>query len=264
MFNFQPPTFNERNGGRNCLDLDVQCSVLDLSTDVCSLYIYIFMDEWPLIRTKVLVSLLCSLLFGLAGCKKPAVTQASSESPVARSPANTEPGQAKFDVCGLIKNAEIETVQETAVTETKSSGHSDGGFRASQCFYAANDNKSVSLAVTQSDPDSPAKRSPRDFWKETFGRYATEEKDREEDKVKKESLRDQTRARGEEEAPNPPKKISGLGDEAFWFGSRVGGALYVLKKDKDVFIRVSVGGADNEETKINKSKALAQKALDRL
>jgi hypothetical protein len=33
---------------------------------------------------------------------------------------------------------------------------------------------------------------------------------------------------------------------------------------KDVFIRVSVGGPDNEETKISKSKALAQKALQRL
>ena len=75
--------------------------------------------------------------------------------------------------------------------------------------------------------------------------------------------RDQTRARGEEEHA-PPKKISGVGDEAFWFGSRVGGALYVLKGEKDLFIRISVGGADNEETKINKSKALAQKALKRL
>ena len=230
--------------------------------DVCSLYIN--MDEWPLIRRKVFVSLLCSLLFALAGCEKHAATQPSSESQVARSPVNYESGQAKFDVCGLIKNAEIEAVQGSPVTETKSSGHSDGGFRASQCFYAATSNNSVSLAVTQSDPDSSAKRSPRDFWKETFGRYTGEEKEREEDKVKRESLRDQTHARGEEEAPALPKKISGVGDEAFWFGSRVGGALYVLKKEKDVFIRISVGGADNEETKINKSKALAQKALERL
>jgi len=44
----------------------------------------------------------------------------------------------------------------------------------------------------------------------------------------------------------------------------VGGTLYVLKKEKDVFMRISVGGADNEETKINKSKALAQKAIERL
>jgi hypothetical protein len=222
------------------------------------------MDELPVMRGKVFVYLLCLLLSALAGCEKHATTQPSSKSPDARSPANDESGQAKFDVCGLIKNPEIEAVQGSPVTETKSSGHSDGGFRASQCFYAATANKSVSLAVTQSDPDSSAKRSPKDFWKETFGHYTTEEKEREEDKVKRESLRDQTRAKGEEEAPPPPKKISGIGDEAFWVGSRVGGALYVLKREKDVFIRISVGGADNEETRINKSKALAAKALERL
>jgi hypothetical protein len=229
------------------------------------------MDEWPLMRGKVFVALLCSLLLALAGCEKHATTQPSSGMNIpgaaqnrAITNTNQESGAAKFDVCGLIKNAEIEAVQGSPITETKSSGHSDGGFRASQCFYAATSNNSVSLAVTQSDPDSQAIRSPKDFWKETFGRYAAEKKERDDDKVKRESLRDQTRARGEEEAPAPPKKISGIGDEAFWFGSRVGGALYVLKKEKDVFIRISVGGADNEETKINKSKALAQKALERL
>lgn len=265
MFNFQPPTFNQRNGGQELSSFGFQRSVLDVSTDVCSCtYIYISMDELPLMCRKVFVSLLCPLLFALAGCEKHATTQPSSESPVARSPVSHESGEAKFDVCGLIKNAEIEAVQGSPVTETKSSGHSDGGFRASQCFYAANDNKSVSLAVTQSDPDSPAKRSPRDFWKETFGRYENEEKEREADKAKRESLREQSRSRGEEEERKPPKRIDGVGDEAFWSGSGVGGALYVLKKDKDVFIRISVGGSDNEETRINKSKTLAQKALDRL
>jgi hypothetical protein len=33
---------------------------------------------------------------------------------------------------------------------------------------------------------------------------------------------------------------------------------------KDAFIRVSVGGSDSEEVKIDKSKALAEKALSRL
>jgi len=32
----------------------------------------------------------------------------------------------------------------------------------------------------------------------------------------------------------------------------------------DAFISISVGGMDDEETKIKKSKALAQKALQRL
>jgi hypothetical protein len=39
----------------------------------------------------------------------------------------------------------------------------------------------------------------------------------------------------EEEAPAPPKRISGIGDETFCFGSRMSGALYVLQKEMDVF-----------------------------
>jgi len=58
------------------------------------------------------------------------------------------------------------------------------------------------------------------------------------------------------------KRIDGLGDDARWSGNGVGGALYVLKND--AILRISLGGKDNEQTRIEKSKALAQKALGRL
>jgi hypothetical protein len=75
-------------------------------------------------------------------------------------------------------------------------------------FYTATEfSKSISLAVTRSDQDSRPKRSPTDFWKETFGRHSKEEKEREGDKEKRESLRDQ----GEEERSIPPKK-NNIGD----------------------------------------------------
>jgi hypothetical protein len=210
-----------------------------------------------LMHTKMLVSLLCSLPLALAGCGKRATTQSTTST-------SQEPGQAGSDVCGLIQKEEIEAIQGTPIKETKSSARSDADFRISQCFYtAAEFSKSVSLAVTQSDPHSSAKRSPKDFWKKTFGRFDGEVRESEDDKEKKESVRDQARARGgEEEASVPPKKIDGIGEEAYWTGNRFGGALYVLKKD--VFIRISVGGPDKEETKIDKSKALAKKALERL
>lgn len=212
-------------------------------------------DSSPVL-TKIFVCLLCSLFLSLVGCHKRATTPP-------RSGAKQEPEPAKFDVCGLITNAEIEAVEGSPIKETKSSARADGGFRVSQCFYtAAEFSRSVSLAVTQSDPDSPAKRSPRNFWKETFGRYEGEFKEGEGDKEKKESLREQERGKGEEEKGRPPKKIEGIGEGAYWMGNRFGGALYVLKKD--AFVRVSVGGTDNEETKIDKSKALAAKALQRL
>lgn len=69
-------------------------------------------------------------------------------------------------------------------------------------------------------------------------------------------------SRRRKEDKTPPNKITGVGDGAFWLGSRVGGALYVLKGNN--YVRVSVGGAADEATKIRKSKALAQKALARL
>ena len=119
----------------------------------------------------------------------------------------------------------------------------------SQCFYTATEfSKSVNLAVVQRDPGHPSKRSPRDFWKEKFDPYQNEEP--------------KTKSGDEKEQGAAPKKIVGLGDEAYWVANRFGGILYVLKGD--AFISIGIGGTDDEETKFNKSKALAQKALQRL
>jgi len=164
----------------------------------------------------------------------------------------------KIDVCGLITKEEIQSIQESPITDTKPSEQSDGSFRVGQCFYTAETfNKSVSLAVTQADSASDKARSPKDFWKDTFGRYEGEAKEETGDEEKKKSLGEQ-----EEEKGRPPKKIEGVGDAAYWTANRMGGALYILKND--VFIRVSVGGPETEEAKINRCKALAEKALSRL
>ena len=66
----------------------------------------------------------------------------------------------------------------------------------------------------------------------------------------------------EKEQGSAPKKIEGLGDDAYWVGNRFGGMLYVLKGD--AFISIGVGGTDDPESKLKKSKALAEKALQRL
>ncbi len=196
-------------------------------------------------RRNVLVPLFCSLLIASPACKK-------REMPRLVTSADQESNQAQIDVCRLITNQEIEAIQGSPIKDTKSSARSGAGFRVSQCFYtAAEFSKSVSLAVMEKDPDHQAKRSPKDFWEETFGRY---------DNNRKES--DRARSEGEERESIPPKKIEGIGEEAFWASNRFGGILYVLKGD--TFISISLGGTDNEDTKIQKSKALAQKALQRL
>ena len=213
-----------------------------------------------LLRFSVTVALLGLALAANVSCKK-------HESVRDHSNPKGGPLAAQFDVCGLITNAELEAVIQSQVKETKPSGRADMGLRVSQCYYmAAESSKSVSLAVTDQDPTATSNRSALVYWEETFGQYEKEEeaeKQTESDKEKKESLREQKRE-GEEEERQPPKKIAGVGDEAFWSGNRVGGALYVLKKDKKAFIRISVGGPDDEEKKIEKSKALALKALEHL
>jgi hypothetical protein len=206
-----------------------------------------------------LVASFCFLLVAFVGCKKRETTQPT--------PRTSESSAAQFDACALLTKEEIQAVMGSPVKETKSSANSGQGYRMSQCFYTAEEfSKSVSLAVTQADPSASPKRSVKDYWSATFGRFEGEEKEKakesEADREKKESLRDQARGKGEEEEGIPPTKIDGIGEGAYWMGNRVGGALYVLKKD--AFIRISVGGADTQEAKINKSKALAQKALDRL
>jgi hypothetical protein len=149
----------------------------------------------------------------------------------------------------LITLEEIQTVQASQFKEAKSSARSDGGFRVSQCFYTATEfSKSVNLALVQRDPDHPSTRSPKDFWKEKFDPYQDEEP--------------KTKSGDEKEQGPAPKKIEGLGDDAYWVGNRFGGTLYVLKGD--AFISIGVGGTDDDETKLKKSKALAEKALQRL
>ena len=185
------------------------------------------------------------LLATLPSCQKSKTATAPSKRP-------------KIDACGLITNEQVQAIQDSPIKDAKGSEQSDGSFRIAQCFYTAETfNKSVSLAVTQSDPAAPKARNPKDFWKQTFGRYEGETKEEKGDEGKKESLREQ-----DEEKGRPPKKIDGVGDAAYWTANRMGGALYVLKND--VFIRVSVGGPESEDAKINRCKALAEKALSRL
>ena len=185
------------------------------------------------------------LLVTLASCQRSKTAMAPSK-------------RAKIDACGLITKEEVQAIQGSPIKDVKASEQSDGSFRIAQCFYNAKTfNKSVSLVVTQSDPASAKARNPKDFWKDTFGRYENGAKKEKGDEEKKESLREQ-----DEEKGRPPKKLDGIGDSAYWTANRMGGALYVLKND--VFIRVSVGGPENEEAIINRCKALAEKALSRL
>jgi len=250
------------------------------------------------------IVMLLGLAVGLVGCAKaeapqppannqPASAQqantaspsaATQSSPQQTTTASTDSGKSKVDACTLLTSKEIQSVQGEALKEVKSSGASEGSFTVSQCFFTLPTfTNSISLTVTQRG-DGPGARDPKQFWKETFDRKTEPEQARDRDRDKgqdrdkgrdrdKERVRDKERDRDkgqdrdkgrgeEEEKAAPPQKIAGVGDEAFWAGSRFGGALYVLKGD--AFIRVSVGGAGDQQTKIKNSKALARLVLKHL
>jgi len=160
---------------------------------------------------------------------------------------------ATHDACSLVSKEEVGSVQASPVTDTNSSERSEDVFRVSQCFYAtAESSKSVNLALVQERTDQQNNRSPKDFWKEKFGPYENE-KDRD--------AKAETNSGKKKQGP-APTKFGGLGDDAYWVANRFGGMLYVLKGD--AFISIGLGGTDDEETKLKKSKVLAQKALQRL
>src|SRR5438874_12645091 len=119
---------------------------------------------------------------------------------------------------------------------------------------------SVHLAVIEHNPQDASAADAKSYLAESFRWFKGDPSDEEKSGEKKEKYGG---AEWEEkEKREPPKKVDGIGEEAYWSGNRFGGALYVLAKD--AIVRISVGGPDNEQTKVDKYKALEPKALQRL
>jgi hypothetical protein len=164
--------------------------------------------------------------------------------------ATAQPAFRQIDACSLLTNAEIESVQGEAVTGTTPSGGTLGGFPRTQCvFMTTTPVNSVSVVITQSAPKSPP--GVREFWQETFHRKAGEDRPGGDNE-----------GEGEDEKKAPPQQVSELGDEAFWMGTQISTALYVLRGDS--YIRISLGGAGDHAAKLEKSRKLAEFALKRL
>ncbi|HEY0346933.1 MAG TPA: hypothetical protein VGC60_02140 [Pyrinomonadaceae bacterium] len=221
----------------------------------------------------VLYTTIFGVLFATACRSSDSGSQANHNSAVANTPtprAVASPVHSKIDACTLLTTDDLKGVQGEAYKDAQRSDRVDGDFIVAQCYYAmptmAN---SVVLNVTTAKDESGA-RTPKAFWEQTFGGNEEKEReakgDREKDKQKnKDKAKNQPAGRGEEgeeKEAAPPEPVKGLGDEAFWIASPVGGAIYVLKND--VFFRISVGGPGDQKTKLNKSKLLAQKVLTKL
>ncbi len=192
-----------------------------------------------------------AIAFAVAGCSK----QPNPEvAPVEHTPAAA--AQSSFrqiGACSLLTGDEIQSVQGDAVTGTTPSSGLQNGFPSNQCvFTTVTPVNSVGVVITQTGPKSSGRRVP-DFWRETFHLAEGEKEGR-----KKEG--DEQEEEGKKKSP--PQPVAGLGEEAFWMGSQISSALYVLKGDS--YIRISVGGAGDQSAKLEKSRKLVEFALKRL
>jgi hypothetical protein len=209
--------------------------------------------------------LLCGL--GLSGCRSGESNQKPSASPSPSARPSVAAVKSKLDVCNLLTSDDLKDVQGEAYQDAQRSDRVDGEFIVAQCYYALPTTiNSVVVNVTTAKDEAGA-RSPKGFWEQTFGRDEQKEREgkgepareREREKAKEPRAREEE---GEAKEASPPQPVKDLGDEAFWVGSPVGGALYVLKND--LFLRLSIGGAGDQKVKLSKSRALAQKILKKL
>lgn len=215
---------------------------------------------------------LAALFFAACNSAKdssaPANGAPNSATPAMASRATSPPAtaKAKVDVCGLLTSDDLKKVQGESYKDAQRSDRQEGESIVAQCYYALPTTaNSVVLNVTTAK-DGASAAGVRQTWERMFEKAESKEtsdKGREGEKDRDQKNKAQARdEEGEREEAAKPEKVNGLGDEAFWVGSRVGGALYVLKKDQ--FFRLSVGGAGDQKTKLNKSKNLAQLVLKKL
>jgi hypothetical protein len=231
-------------------------------------------------RPKTLTLLLSPLLIACLACAQKSVgTNTQSAAATTPAPQAAETPQQSA-TCRLLSVADIQEAQGEAPQDTQGSEHLAGGLVMSQCFFRLPTfSKSINLEVIRPAPGS-SPTAVKDFWRERFDhdsvkgrereREQKEEREREhEQELKREKESGQVREGGhpkerEEgvEEESKPQRVAGVGDVAYWSGNQINAALSVLRKD--TVVRVSIGGPEDQATKIKKATALAQKALKAL
>ena len=159
---------------------------------------------------------------------------------VAQAPVGARTSRA----CALLSAGDVQKIVGSAVVETRPSAAESRGFLFDQCYVSTGSPRSISIAVAAPGTKRSGSISPKQFWRDRFhGRSADEGE------------------HGEAGAAEA-RPIRGIGDEAFWSGSPVAGALYVLRGE--TFVRVSVGGIGDERQRIERSREVAAAILPRL
>lgn len=197
----------------------------------------------------------------------------TATAPTGATTQATSPAPGIADACALLTSDDIKSVQGEAVQNMKPNRRTDSPLAITQCFYTTPTfTKSVSLEVTERGTSA---RSVHQFWEENL-EHASEDGEREREEEERrhrqqaagekkgdtEKEREREREEEREREKKGPRRLKGIGDEAFWISTNANSTLYVFKKD--TLVRLSIGGTDTEDGRMKRLKALAQKALARL
>src|SRR6266404_3175025 len=229
------------------------------------------------IRTLHCALLLCSGS-GLCGPAMSLPAKKIISSSQDRTQTNEQPQtktktNATLDPCSLLTDSEIASVLGEPLQERKPSVQATGNMRMSQCVFVTRDfAKSASLAVATPAATDTGGHSLRAFWRNQFhsprkpeeekrpasrkspakSAFAPSREGRESEAAPNGESDSESRGEPGGEAGRKAQPISALGEEAFWVGGPISGALYVLQGE--LFLRISVGGIPNESIRIAKSK----------
>jgi hypothetical protein len=116
------------------------------------------------------------------------------------------------DACSLLANEDLKRILGSDIAERKPATQDARGLLLSQCYIDTGTPRSVSIAMAGDTKAGSRTIVPREFWREQFHSREARESERE---------GAQGRGRGEDETEVRP--IRGVGDEAFWSGTRVAG-----------------------------------------
>ena len=161
--------------------------------------------------------------------------------------------------CALITGEEVAAVQASVVLDATAAEQVRDGLAISRCFYRAADYaRSVHFELARRDASRADAPSPMLRWRELF----------EAEPAAGEGEPRKSRRISPEGSQEPPAEkladrqaVPGLGDEAWWVGTAVYGALYVRRDE--AFLRLSPGGEGDLAAKLARARALAERALAR-
>jgi hypothetical protein len=162
--------------------------------------------------------------------------------------------------CALITGEEVAGVQAAVVTDATAAEQIRDGLAISRCFYRAADYaRSVHLELARRDASRADAPSPMIRWRELFPAAEPAAGQGEPRKSRRISPQGSQEPPAEKLAER--QAVPGLGDEAWWVGTAVYGALYVRRDE--AFLRLSLGGEGDLTAKLARARTLAERALAR-